>query len=670
MSSLNVIDPSYLLLLALAAPLLAFLISGVSYLSGYRLRQGWLATAAIALSFVAALLVFMRVWNEEALEYSRTWFVIGKQTFEVGLLANNLSVLLLLLVTAIALPVHVYSMAYMKGDEGIHRYWMYLSLFCFSMLGLVLANNLLMLYIGWELVGFSSYLLIGYWYKRPAAGAASKKAFLLNRVGDLGFLIGIACVYSSFGTLSLSGLFSEDPVASADFPLATVAGIAFFIGAMAKSAQFPLHAWLPDAMEGPTAVSSLIHAATMVAAGVFLLARIHPLFNDAVLSLICMIGVVTAVMAAGVALTQQDIKKVLAFSTVSQLGFMMVAIGIGQYGAAIFHLVTHAFFKCLLFLSAGAVIHELQHVKASEGLDVDPQDMRNMGGLREKMPFTFIVCLIASLALVGLPLTAGYLSKDALLIYAFEWSEWQNPFWKVVPAGLLLASGLTAFYIGRFFFKVFFGPVRLEEQLGRTLPLHDAPAAMRYPMFVLAIGCCFPLFAINPLLFEDAWLLHGFAVAEGLQRINIYHTVVPAAINSLSIVMLYLAWRWYARGAYPLKSEGLFYRLSFRQGYINELYEGLIVRPVLSLARVVAWFDRKVLDGLVNFFGILTRRLAVLSAWVEHYLVDGAVNAAGKVSVALGGLLRGSKSGKIQHYLFTMLLLVFLFLLFSIYSQL
>jgi NADH-quinone oxidoreductase subunit L len=331
---------------------------------------------------LSGFLVFAPIWQQEPQTATYEWFTIGSSVFTIGILLNNLTVLMQFIVCIIALPVHIYSRAYMKGDSGIHRYWMYLSLFCFAMLGLSVSKNLFMMYVFWELVGFASYLLIGFWFTREAAVQANKKAFIVNRIGDIGFLIGISIVFSSFGTLDLVDLFGAQGIFAQGLDkstgLMTAAGICFFLGAMAKSAQFPLHVWLPDAMEGPTSVSSLIHAATMVAAGVFLLCSIFPLFNETVLLIITIIGTITALSSAYIALGQYDIKKVLAFSTISQLGYMMVGVGISAWDAAMFHLGTHAFFKCLLFLCAGAVIHEMAHHKEKSGIDFDPQDLRNM----------------------------------------------------------------------------------------------------------------------------------------------------------------------------------------------------------------------------------------------------------------------------------------------------
>lgn len=671
--------PILIALLALFAPLCSFFISVIG---GKSTKSGLPATFMISISLVAAIFLFVNVWDKEVVHQQISWFTIGEQEFKVGLVLNNLSVLMLLLVCTIALPVHIYSICYMRGDRGIHRYWMYLSLFCFAMLGLVLADNLLLMYIGWELVGFASYLLIGFWFTKQAAIKANKKAFLINRIGDLGFLIGIAIVYSQFRTLDLLTLFGDNGVvkqaindgvtwgfSGREMPAVwlSIAGIAFFLGAMAKSAQFPFHIWLPDAMEGPTAVSSLIHAATMVAAGVFMLVRISPLFDDAVLMLISIVGAFTAFMSATIALTQRDIKKILAFSTISQLGFMMVAIGIGQFGTAIFHLVTHAFFKCLLFLSAGAIIHEMYHLKRISGLDFDTQDINNMGGLRKFMPKTFCLTLVAALALAGLPLSAGYLSKDAILIYSFEWAELHQGIWIILPLSLLLTSALTAFYIARFVFKIFFGEFQLKIIFNKNLHLHEAPKWMLYPMFFLGICSLFPLFSYNPFLFEDVWVLKGFDITESLQRVNIYHTVVPAAVNGLSIVVIFVAWRWYARLKYPIRlSSGILYRFSVSQWYADLAYSRLVVRPILFISKVLYGVDRQLVDGTVDQLGKITLTLSSIAAWLDSYLIDGLVNGAGKWSFAIGNFLRGSRNGKVQHYMLSMFLIFLIVLLFGL----
>ncbi|MDB5013635.1 MAG: proton-translocating NADH-quinone oxidoreductase, chain, partial [Daejeonella sp.] len=496
---------SILALLVVLFPLFSFVF--VSF--GKSGKGAMLSITNLGLSFLGSIFLFLQVWNKTPLHVQVDWFTIGTVHFAAGILLNNLSVLMLLLVSGIALLVHIYSVEYMKGDAYLHRYWAYLGLFCFSMLGLVIADNLLIVYMLWELVGFSSYLLIGFWFTKETAALASKKAFIINRIGDLGFLTGLMILYSQFRTLDIQlllgdgGLISSSHIVDGFWIIGehkipaiwlTVSGLAFLFGACAKSAQFPLHTWLPDAMEGPTSVSSLIHAATMVAAGIFLLVRISPLFDETVLSVITIVGTFTAFMAATIALTQNDIKRILAYSTISQLGYMMLSIGVGATSESIFHLTTHAFFKCLLFLAAGSVIHSLHHYKDHHQLDFDHQDIRNMGGLKKYMPITFWTMWLASLALIGFPLSSGYLSKDAILLKAFEWSDDKSGIANLVPYLAVITSWLTTFYIGRLIFKVFFGESRLPIKDGASVDIHDGSKFINIPLLILGLCSLFPLF--------------------------------------------------------------------------------------------------------------------------------------------------------------------------------
>jgi NADH-quinone oxidoreductase subunit L len=574
----------------------------------------------------------------------------------------------------------------MKGDKGIHRYWMYLSLFCFAMLGLVIMDSLLLMYIFWELVGFASYLLIGFWFTRETAAQANKKAFIVNRIGDLGFLIGLAIVFTQFKTLNLVELFGEggliyqsslanglwvSPVNSMPHIWLTIAGLAFFLAAMAKSAQFPLHVWLPDAMEGPTSVSSLIHAATMVAAGVFLLATVFPLFNENALLFITIIGTITAASAAYFALGQYDIKRILAFSTISQLGFMMVGIGIGTWDAALFHLTTHAFFKCLLFLSAGAVIHEMAHLKEHSHLDFDPQDLRNMGGLRKYMPKTFLLMSLASLALAGFPFTSGYLSKDSIVISSFEWALSKGNLYLFIPILLITVSILTAFYIGRLIFKAFFGEFRLFDQLQDKLkisPLHEAPKTMLIPMFILSLFCLFPIFSFNPLSYHDSWLMDGLLLDEyAFAPSHLAHLIIPAILLFGSVLGWLIGWKWYVQNKYPLNPRSLPLRASFNQGYINEFYQVVFVNGTLKLAQFCYWFDRNVVDALVALVQSIVLSLSQLSVWVDKYIVDGFVNTVASVAYWTGNQVRLVQNGKLQTALYSVFLLVLLGLIYLIF---
>lgn len=683
MNQVAYISPLFTALLTVAAPLLAFFYQAMI---GKRDQSGIISLIGIVFSFIFGGLTCLAVWNGPVIVSQVTWFTIGLSTFKVGILLNNLTVLMLFLVPTVALPVHIYSRAYMKGDEGIHRYWMYLSLFCFAMLGLVVMDSLLLMYIFWELVGFASYLLIGFWFTRESAVQANKKAFLVNRIGDLGFLIGLAILFTQFKTLNLLELFGENgliyqalltdgqwvsPANSMDQVWLTVAGLAFFLAAMAKSAQFPLHVWLPDAMEGPTSVSSLIHAATMVAAGVFLLATVFPLFNEAALLFITIIGTVTAASAAYFALGQYDIKRILAFSTISQLGFMMVGIGIGTWDAALFHLVTHAFFKCLLFLSAGAVIHEMAHLQKHSHLDFDPQDLRNMGGLKKYMPKTCTLMSIASLALAGFPLTSGYLSKDSIVISSFEWAVSKGGFYLIIPISLILVSILTAFYIGRLVFKAFFGKFNILNQLDTRLqatPLHEASKTMLIPMMFLGICCLFPIFSLNPFSYHDSWLMDGLLQDEyAFAPSHIAHLVIPAILVVGSIMGWLVGWKWYVQNKYPLHATSWVLKTSLHQGYINELYQWIFVNGTLRLAQFSYWFDRYVVDALVALIQIIVVSFSQLSVWIDKYIVDGFVNAIASVAYWTGNQVRLVQNGKLQTALYSVFLFVLLGLIYLLF---
>lgn len=660
------ISPITASILVVLFPLIAFIIQAIQ---GKKATSGLFSIIAITFSTIlSGGFVFAEVWNNAPQEVSHDWFQIGSSVFTTGILLNNLTVLMLFIVCIVALPVHIYSKAYMKGDAGIHRYWMYLSLFCFAMLGLCISRNLLVSYIFWELVGFASYLLIGFWFTKAAAVEANKKAFLINRIGDLGFLIGIAALYSSFGTLDLVDLFGKEGLLSAGFDkntgLMTLAGLGFFLGAMAKSAQFPLHIWLPDAMEGPTSVSSLIHAATMVAAGVFLLCTLFPLFNDTVLLIIAIIGTITAISAAYFALGQYDIKKILAFSTISQLGYMMVAVGIGAWDAALFHLATHAFFKCLLFLSAGAVIHEVTHAKTQAGLNFDPQDLRHMGGLRKSMPKTFIFMSIAALALAGFPLTSGFLSKDAIVIAGFEWAIQHGKAYILIPGILVVASILTSFYIGRLIFKAFFGKSRLPGDISDKI--HEAPKMMLFPMSFLAICSLFFVFSLNPISYHKSGILQGFSVAYSFAEIHLLHILIPFAFTLFAVLSWWIGYRWYVQGHYPLNENNKWITAATNQMGINNFVENNLVKPTLALSKLSFWFDRNIVDGTVSLLQKLISALSQTAAWWDKYIIDGLVNAIARTAYYIGHLLRWVQNGRLQNYLgfaFTVVLIGILYLI-------
>ncbi|OCX54125.1 NADH dehydrogenase [Mucilaginibacter sp. PPCGB 2223] len=647
---------------AVVLPFVAFLLN-LFIVPRQSKLSGVLSGLAIGASLALSVFVFFEVWNQPALHVQQIWFTVGSTQIRLGIWLNNLSVLMLLLVSAIALPVHVYSIAYMKGDNHYTRYFAYLSLFCFAMLALVVVDNLLLLYAFWEMVGFASYLLIGFWFTREKAIQANKKAFLMNRIGDVALLTGIMLVYTHYDTFDIVTLFGDHSLATAAATATatksvTIAGLCFLAGAVAKSAQFPLHTWLPDAMEGPTSVSALIHAATMVAAGIFLLGRVYPLFNTEVLTVIAIVGCFTAFMAATIALTQTDLKRILAYSTISQLGYMMMAMGIGAYSSALFHLATHAFFKCLLFLAAGVIIHEMQHLKRKHRLHIDAQNINNMGGLRKIMPVTFITCCVAALALIGFPLTAGCLSKDGILIQGFAWAEGKGWAYSIIPIGAVLTSLLTAFYIGRLMFKVFFGESGLEGISADSEPeAHEENPLLYLPMILLALGSLFPLFSLNPLKFESAWIVKGFA--DMVNKTESSGELVPFLISALSVCVVLIAYGVYVRQKLQwLKFKGVLFNMSYNQWYIDTFYNGIIVRAVVGLSRAASWFDTYVIDGIVKLIAGTGLVLSRISAWIDRYIIDGIIHSITYFVKQAGNFIRGFQTGRVQGYLFTMLIIV------------
>ncbi|QXV67711.1 NADH-quinone oxidoreductase subunit L [Mucilaginibacter sp. 21P] len=669
---------------AVALPFVAFVLNLLVF---YKSKIAALvSTTAIVVSLVLAVKVFLSVWNAPVIHAQTTWFIIGATKVQAGVLLNNLSVLMLLLVPMIALPVHIYSIAYMRDDEGYSRYFRYLSLFCFSMLGLVVVDNLIMLYAFWELVGFSSYLLIGFWFTRQSAVMANKKAFIMNRIGDIGLLTAIIILFTLFGTFDIEALFGKEgfvqlsniaagmwagPHSAMPTVWQYVAFAGIFLAVAAKSAQFPLHTWLPDAMEGPTSVSALIHAATMVAAGVFLLGRVYPLFTESELTILAIVGCFTAFMAATIALTQNDLKRVLAYSTISQLGFMVLAMGVGAYASSLFHLVTHAFFKCLLFLVAGIVIHQMKHIKDDNNLDIDPQNILHMGGLRKKLPLTFIVTIIGALALVGFVFTSGYLSKDGILIQSFVWAEGKSAVFTVVPYFALLTSVLTAFYVARLVVKVFFGEFRLQK-VNPHIHIHmgDGNWLYKAPLVFLAICSLFPLFSNSPVFYEDAWIYKSFLPSNFLVRENIYHTIIPILVNLLAVFVMYTAFALYGkRNAWSFPQTGLLYRISYNEWYIDRFYNRVVVKFVMWFSNLLYWFDKKVVDGLVHLFTRIGTSLAATAAWFDRNIVDGLLHLIAGIVQAIGNFARRFQGGKVQYYLYSMLLvLAFVFIFKMIWT--
>ncbi|MBP3191279.1 NADH-quinone oxidoreductase subunit L [Natronogracilivirga saccharolytica] len=639
-------------------------------------REGdWLATATVTAAFLASLVImFAKLATPETVTAGWNWATfggipgVGEVTVELGILIDNLSAIMLVVVTLISMLVHFFSMGYLEGDVRYSRYFAYLGLFTFSMLGIVLTHNLLMMYIFWELVGVSSYLLIGHWYEKKSASNAAIKAFVVNRVGDAGMFIGIMIIFVHFSTFSFDAIFSA--VSAGNLPFEsqawlTAVGVLIFCGAIGKSAQFPLHVWLPDAMEGPTPVSALIHAATMVAAGVFLVARLFPLFTADALLVIAYIGALTALIAATIAITQYDIKKVLAWSTISQLGYMILALGVGAYAAGFMHLVTHAAFKAGLFLGSGAVIYAM-HAALHKQHDhqTDAQDVRNMGGLRSRMPLTYWTFLIFTLAISGIPLTSGFLSKDEILAGTLAFSTLNGHY--LLPLIAFAVAGMTAFYMFRLLILTFHGKPADEERL--TL-VREVPGVMGIPLVILAALSVFIFYSFNPFGASSGWLFQALerpasVVPEALapatwpvlyEAISRVHTLVMILSIVIAVGGLAFAWMVYEKRSVSAdkmaSAMGWLYHGSRKKWYFDEMYEAVFVNGTLGLTRISNWFDMNIVDGIVNGAGSVTRSVSKISGWIDNTFVDGLVNFLANFTGAIGMRLRKIQTGSIQNYL-------------------
>jgi NADH-quinone oxidoreductase subunit L len=657
----------------IALPIAGFLLTA---LVGRRLGLNafWIPVGAVVLSWLSAMAVVAAAlggaFGDEGLHVLIwEWIPAGDFVAEVGFFVDNLTAALLIVVTTIGMLVHVYSIGYMRHDPGYWRFFAYLNLFMTSMLLLVLADSWLVLFVAWELVGLSSYLLIGFWYRKRSAAEASKKAFITNRVGDVGFALGIMAIF--LNTLALGHptlniresieLLVGEGAAAGPIPIALIA-LLLFAGAVGKSAQFPLHVWLPDAMEGPTPVSALIHAATMVNAGIYLVARANPIFASApeVMVVVAAIGIFTAILAASIAMTQTDIKRVLAYSTLSQLGYMFAALGVGAFTAAIFHLITHGFFKGLLFLGSGSVIHAVH----------DEQDMRKMGGLRKKIPQTYWTMLIGAIAISGIPPLAGFFSKDEILGESFKLGfQW------VWAIGIVVAV-MTAFYMFRLIGMTFWGESRVDKAVEPKI--HESPPVMTVPLWLLAIPSVilgilltFPGPPLGPLLgIADgegplhSWLHHTFEHAEEL----LHHDLAPFALGGIDGILIVIsvgvalagmltAWRLFGVELGPIRGAArqklvqaitrrvqFLYRASANKWWFDDINHVLFVVIGGRLAAAMAWFDREIVDGIVNGIGAVTRRSGgglarVQTGRVQNYALGialGLIAMAGSYFVILG----------------------------------
>ncbi|WP_138429152.1 NADH-quinone oxidoreductase subunit L [Fodinibius saliphilus] len=672
-------------LVILVLPLLGFILL---IFFGKRLpRKGdWLASGFLITAFVLSLTLLiskLTAHQEESFIQTYEWLVIGSQSINFGIAIDNLAAVMLVVVTLVSSLVHLFSIGYMKGDPRYSRYYGYLGLFSFSMLGIVLTSNLLFMYIFWELVGISSYLLIGFWYEKKSASKAANKAFIVNRVGDFGMFLGIMILFVNFATFSFQEIFGlieagQLPYGSTGW--LTASGLLIFCGAIGKSAQFPLQVWLPDAMEGPTPVSALIHAATMVAAGVYLVARIFPMLTADALLVIAYIGAITAFIAASIALTQYDIKRVLAFSTISQLGYMILALGVGAYTAGFMHLVTHAAFKAGLFLGAGSVIFAMHKVLHDQNdHHTDAQDVRNMGGLKSRMPITYYTFLIFTLAISGIPLTSGFLSKDEILAGTLAYST-LNGHWLLPILGFVVA-GMTAFYMFRLLILTFHGKPSDEKRISK---IKESSLVMTIPLVVLATVSTFVFYSFNPFGAADGWFYQTIErplsmVPEMLQPAAavvfndaVHHIHGTAMVLSILFALGGIA---LAFGMYywkKIKPESLVekakaaYKFSFNGWYFDELYDRVFVSGLFLLTRISKWFDENIIDAIVNGSAWVTRGISNMSGLFDDNIVDGLVNATAASADRAGSMLSKIQTGKIQTYLvyviFSFLVLFILFI--------
>ena len=625
-------------------PLLGFLVLG---LFGSRIKNerlvGIIGSGMVGLSFLIAAGIFIHMLGieESKREYAITLFTwistftgtASSLSVSVGYQVDQLSILMTLIVTGVGFLIHVYSIGYMHGDRGFWRFFSYLNLFIFAMLNLVLSDNFVLMFLGWEGVGLCSYLLIGFWYEKKIAGDAAKKAFVVNRIGDFGFLLGMFLIFQTFGSLNFATVFGSASVMNVGQPALKWITLLLFVGAMGKSAQIPLYVWLPDAMAGPTPVSALIHAATMVTAGVYMIARCSILYAlaPATLQFVAVIGAVTAVFAATIGLVQNDIKKVLAYSTISQLGYMFLAMGVAAFSAGIFHLMTHAFFKALLFLGSGAVIHAMH----------DEQDIRNMGGLKKYLPTTYKTFLIAAIAISGIPPFAGFFSKDEILWKAFS-SDYGSIFLWLLG---VIGAGLTAFYMFRLVTLTFEGETRFSHEIHP----HEAPKLMTIPLVILAglsviggfVGVPRSLFGGNAI---EQWLEPIFASANSKLMISEHRVVWSEyALMALSVAIagaaIYAARIIYLRRFEIVSSlaerYGKIYNLLLNKYYVDEAYDAVIVNPMVNGSDKILWkgFDIRIVDGLVNGSAGL---VAITAQWARKIQSGVAQNYA---IIFIGGIV-------------------------------
>lgn len=630
------VNSSILLALIPILPFIGFLLVALNVKRFSHGVTSVITCGVVLISFIFSVFIFTSLLEEGTTSVQVTLFQwINTDSFHAAftLVADPLSSIMLLIITGVGFLIHVYSIGYMHHDEGFNKFFSYLNLFVFFMLLLVLGDNYLVMFVGWEGVGLCSFLLIGFWFKNPEYNKAANKAFIMNRIGDLGLLLGVILIFFNYGSIQFNEVFSQAASMDVAVPVELIT-ILLFIGAMGKSAQLPLYTWLPDAMAGPTPVSALIHAATMVTAGIYMVARNSLLYSMAPfsLTLVMVIGLATALFAASIALAQNDIKKVLAYSTVSQLGLMFAALGAGAFSSGIFHMATHAFFKALLFLAAGSVIHAMG----------GEQDIRKMGGLKKFIPVTYITFLIGVIAISGIPPFAGFFSKDEILsnLYSANPAAWFIG---------VLASLLTVFYMFRLLFLTFFGGFRSSQEVQSHL--HESPSSMTVPLMVLAgLSLLGGFMGVPEILGGSNWLGEFLSpvFAESHKVLELHHLehtteyMLMGVVLTFTAVMIFVAYTRYVGKQHVPATEGtelgIFHRLIYNKYYIDELYDGLIVKPVYTIS-------------------------AVIENWIERSGIDRLVNATGSGVDSLAGVLRLLQRGSISFYILIMALSIVLLLI-------
>jgi NADH-quinone oxidoreductase subunit L len=618
-------------------PLIGFLINGLFRKQLSKALVGIVGSGTVLGSFIVSLMIFFEINGMGNTFAGQEVFLFdfisaGTLRLPFSFWVDQLSSVFLLVITGVGFLIHVYSTGYMHEDEGFAKFFAYLNLFVFSMLLLVLGANYVIMFIGWEGVGLCSYLLIGFWYKNIEYTNAAKKAFIMNRIGDLGFLIGMFLLFAQFGTLNYTELFPKVGMAGADAANFNLIAICLFVGAMGKSAQVPLYTWLPDAMAGPTPVSALIHAATMVTAGIYMVVRSNVVYSFAIDAqhFVAIIGVVTALLAATIAIKQNDIKKVLAYSTVSQLGFMFLALGVGAYTTAVFHVITHAFFKALMFLGSGSVIHAMG----------GEQDIRKMGGLKKQMPITYYTFLIGCLAIAGIIPFSGFFSKDEILMHVFEHN-------KVLYGLAVAAAMMTAFYMFRLLFVTFHGKFRGTHE--QEHHLHESPASMTFPLIVLAIlSLAGGAIGIPEVMGGHNWLSHflgavivGHGAGHEAALSHSEELVLMAVAMGLALVAILGAWSYFKGYNAEKESSGLG-KVMENKWYVDELYDAIVVKPL------------KALSGFLNNV-------------IEKLGIDGLVNGVGKTVNWGGQQLRLLQNGQVGFYLFFMVIGMALLFILSVF---